>query len=199
MNMISFNSTVSSFREDRGGVRLFACDIQGVSNEKKWQRALSRRLLNIAVSETWGIERLEFEKTAGGKPYFPGGDRRFLSISHTATHVMVGVSDSELGVDIEAERPVRDGLAERLFSPEELRDLGFFGGWTVRESIFKLTGASSLYTLRLFVHGIDISCEVPGVKCRAYNDVAGCSAAAACYDGNFAPKIEIVPIKAIYP
>lgn len=180
-------------------MRLFVCDIRGVSNEKTWQRTLSRRLLNLAVFEAWGIERLEFEKTAAGKPYFAEEGSRFLSLSHTSTHVMAGVSDSELGVDIEAERPVRDRLAERLFSPEELRSFGFFGGWTARESIFKLTGESSLYTLRLFVRGGDISCELPGVKCRVYDDVAGCPAAAACYDGDFATKIEIVPIEAIYP
>jgi len=180
-------------------VKLFAADVRAAPDEKRWQRALAYRLLNHAVSKMWDIPRLEVLKTTAGAPYFANEPERHLSISHTSSHVLVGVSESKIGIDIEALRELRPGLDARLFKPSEIEEIGFFGGWTARESIFKLTGAGSLFSLRLFPEGDFVKSEAPGAVCRVYKNIPGCVAAAACYDRDFAPEIEIVPIDAIYP
>ena len=166
-------------------VRLFASAI----SEKKAQRELAYRLLHFAVSEMWGLDGLAVQKTAQGKPFFPGHPDKHMSISHTSTHILVGVSQSEIGVDIEAIREVKVGLCARLFEAEEIRGIGFFGGWTARESIFKLTGKSNLLSQRLYPDGKNVTCDLLGVQCRVYDEIDGCCCAVACYDGNFAPGI----------
>lgn len=55
---------------------------------------------------------------AHGKPFFRDSDLCF-SISHSASHVCVGFSDEELGVDLEEMRSVRMESLRRAFTAEE--------------------------------------------------------------------------------
>ena len=80
-----------------------------------------------------------------GKPRTEGG---FISLSHADERVAVAVSDTDVGCDIEAVKPVDPRLAERFFTPREAEDIAnsadkddlFFRYWTLKESFMKATG-----------------------------------------------------------
>jgi len=180
---------------ERFCVRLFAAAIADGRTGHDTALALLRR----AVREVWGCACPEIGKTAAGKPFFVGRPGMFCSISHTRTHVLVGLSSHPLGVDIETPRRLREGLRDRLFTPEEQRDFSFLEGWTLREAVYKLTGQGSLRTMRLAREGGEIVTPFPGVRCRVYADVPGCVASAACRRGQFPAHIEIVPADAFLP
>lgn len=177
-------------------MRLFAVELNTPLRRAE-ASVLARRLLAYAVKEVWDIPCPEIGRTESGKPFFIGETGKFFSLSHTKTCVLAGVSGHDLGVDAETLRPYEERMAARLFSPEMLRDFGYFGGWTLRESVFKLTGEGSLRTMDLRLEGGEIVPPAGGVKCRLYADVPGCAAAAACFQGVFPERIKIVDIACI--
>lgn len=76
-----------------------------------------------------------------GKPYtcvWP------VSISHSGNFVLVGISEKEIGVDIEVIKPFDRRLISRYFTKDEQdfikTDADFFKIWTVKEAYLKLTG-----------------------------------------------------------
>lgn len=73
----------------------------------------------------------------GEKPHFDKGDAKF-SLSHSHGVIMLGISHSEIGVDIEKIRPVNFQKFSFMDADDE-RD--FFRKWTERESYLKYTGA----------------------------------------------------------
>ena len=153
--------------------------------------AAAHALLRYAVQRTCGIPCPEIARTPAGKPYFIGTSVPYFSLSHTKTHVFAALSDHEIGVDIETRRSIDNRLRDRLFTPEEQREFDFFDGWTLREAVFKLTGAGGLMTMRLARTDSGIVTPFPGVRCLNYSDVPGCAAAVACREGDFPGKIEI--------
>ena len=85
----------------------------------------------------------------GGKPYVPGSPIRF-SISHSKGRVVVGFSESEIGVDIEEiKEKDHSNLYRRVLSENEAvrirsasdEKLSFFKLWSLKEAHLKLTGA----------------------------------------------------------
>jgi 4'-phosphopantetheinyl transferase len=115
-------------------------------------RGFLRRLLGYCVGEEPG--RLRFHYGAKGKPLAVEGARHLrFNLSHSQGLALYGVtSERELGVDIEALRPLADAenIALRFFSPWEsaaLRRLpesqrieGFFNCWTRKEAWLKAVG-----------------------------------------------------------
>jgi 4'-phosphopantetheinyl transferase len=105
---------------------------------------------------------LAFQETAKGKPRLapsPGGDGSApaasilsFNLSHSEGWVLVAVARREVGVDIQAHRPLRDlqGMAERVFSARELRQYaeladerrvdGFYRLWARKEAALKALG-----------------------------------------------------------
>ena len=160
--------------------------------------AAAYALLRYAVLCTRGIPCPEIARAPGGKPYFIGTSVPYFSLSHTKTHVLAALSDREIGVDIETRRDVTDALRDRLFTPEEQRGFDFFDGWTLREAVYKLTGEGGLMTMRLARTAAGIVTPFPDVRCRNYDDIPGCAAAVACRAGDFAEKIELVPLAAFF-
>lgn len=88
---------------------------------------------------------------SGGKPYLAEHSFQF-NLSHSGAYVLCGVSEQEIGVDIQR---IQGGeklhLAKRFFSPGECRALEdcedeeariqmFFRMWTRKEAYGKLTG-----------------------------------------------------------
>lgn len=90
-----------------------------------------------------------------GKPSLPGGPR--FSLSHSGERAVVAVcADRDVGVDVEALRPVGPGVAERVLSDEELagwrgavdRDRFLLEVWTRKEAVVKATGEGITRSLR---------------------------------------------------
>jgi 4'-phosphopantetheinyl transferase len=63
------------------------------------------------VADVYGAALPAVKKHRTGKPYFPDRPDIFFSLSHTSTHVLCAVASTPVGVDIEAIRPVRPGVA----------------------------------------------------------------------------------------
>jgi 4'-phosphopantetheinyl transferase len=110
-------------------------------------RILLGRYLNTAPAD------LAFTYGAKGKPALAGPARLQFNASHSADLALFAFTmDCELGVDIEAVRPMPDleDIARRFFSADETaelmalspgqRDQAFFLCWTRKEAYIKATG-----------------------------------------------------------
>ena len=96
-----------------------------------------------------------FARGEFGKPYLPGGIPFSLSHGGDLAVLAVGEEGTELGVDTESlERPWREAVAKRLFTPEEQlwfqgSSERFFRLWTRKEAVLKCRG-SGLSRLAVF-------------------------------------------------
>lgn len=106
---------------------------------------LARKLLLRAGA---GPEQLKFTRTSRGKPLCPASGLHF-SLSHSGFYVACVVAESEVGLDIEMLRPVRQELAHRVCTEAELAWLfpagtfdaaRFLALWTAKEAYLKFTG-----------------------------------------------------------
>jgi 4'-phosphopantetheinyl transferase len=94
-------------------------------------------------------EALRFQEGARGKPSLMPGPQ--FNLSHSGGVALLAVhSERPLGIDVEAPRPVEQGVADRVFSaaeradlaalPPELWQAGFLRGWTRKEAVVKALG-----------------------------------------------------------
>ena len=81
-----------------------------------------------------------------GKPYLKN-NKIFFSLSHSGEYVVLGISDCEIGIDIEKICPYDNSISNRFFTKEENdwlkkqgNDKAFYKLWTAKESVMKLTG-----------------------------------------------------------
>lgn len=98
-------------------------------------------------------DRIRLAYGESGKPRLaePGPlDLRF-NLSHSGTRAVLAVTRGrEVGIDIEALRPIEDAIAERFFAPGEVavlrslpvteREAAFFRCWTRKEAFIKALG-----------------------------------------------------------
>ena len=100
---------------------------------------------------------LDIDCAEGGKPCLRSGSL-FFNISHSGELAVCGVSDKELGVDIQTQDKCRTALARRFFQPNEQRaiacaddpDYEFTRLWTLKESFIKATGKGLAQPLNSF-------------------------------------------------
>lgn len=139
-----------------------------------------------------GINDFKTALSEHGKPYLPGRGDVFFNISHSGRMVIVGVSDREIGVDIEKVRHFNDSLKNYVFSEGDLRlselieekysfeaegevsssDIALTRLWTVKESIMKHSGLGiSLEPKKIRLKGIE---EGSGLTIIAQSDNYDC-------------------------
>lgn len=111
-----------------------------IQDVKKQREPLCAYLiLCLAVRQKYGWKELP-EVALGrlGKPFFPDCPEVHFNISHSSGAVLVGVSDKEIGVDIERIRPMGQRMMVRMarVSTEE----AFFQSWVRREARAKRSG-----------------------------------------------------------
>jgi 4'-phosphopantetheinyl transferase len=127
--------------------------------------AVGRGALRWVLARYLGMDPAALPLAYGpyGKPMLMGaGDLRF-NLSHSEGQALLGVARGvEIGVDIEAVRPLRDrdAVARRTFTagenralealPPALRDSGFFACWTRKEAVVKTTGIGFAFELDWF-------------------------------------------------
>ena len=115
-------------------------------------------MLRVVLGRTVGAPpgQLRFRAGARGKPSLAAPDAgptpRF-NLSHSGDVAVVAIADAELGVDVEAHRPVTNAerLATRFFSEGERRwlslqsegrrDAAFLSIWTCKEAYLKAIGS----------------------------------------------------------
>ena len=105
-------------------------------------------LLKKMLSEI-GIYDLTFKYGKYEKAYLANSPDIFFNLSHSRNYVACGVSDSEIGVDIEFNDPDIDlNIAKQYFFNEEYDAIinsdspsdEFFSYWVLKESYMKYTG-----------------------------------------------------------
>ena len=105
-----------------------------------------------------------------GKPYITNYEGIYFNISHCHEAVAIGVSNREIGIDIEGRRHFSDPLIERAFSEEEkaiIKDSDdpqkdFARIWTRKEAWFKCTGTGILmdHLKTTEVEARDAGCDI---------------------------------------
>lgn len=95
-------------------------------------------------------QELVIEKNQYGKPYFSGITTLHFNISHSGRYVLCGISDQEIGVDIEEIKGLHEEIAKRYFTKQEYESLKkldeneakklFYTYWTLKESYIKYQG-----------------------------------------------------------
>lgn len=171
-------------------MRIFISDVSELYSRGISGSEAVRALLSHAVRQVWDMDCPEIKKQANGKPYFHEQPDKHFSLSHSKSHVLVALSEYDVGADIETLRKIK-GEPKRLFSEEMLSDFGYFGGWTLRESVYKLCGRGNLREMNFSLRDGEIVSPFDGIRCRLYEG-EGFAASAAGTAGEFPDKIEIV-------
>ena len=81
-----------------------------------------------------------------GTPYLEDGP--YFSISHCKQGIVVAVSETPIGIDIEAIRPLNEGLVQKAMNPQEQAQIAaaenpaqeFIRLWTRKEAYVKMQG-----------------------------------------------------------
>lgn len=130
------------------------------TNEKDSAHEAAYRLLYRIVGRYLSMTETEAQEYMSdrvlinekGKPYLPQNEFYF-NISHCRDYVAAAVSDIPVGIDIEAERIVKDNVAVRVLSLMELDQVEFsdqmsiLAFWTLKESFYKRTGTGLVSTM----------------------------------------------------
>ena len=120
-------------------------------DEHRFRWGAARGTLREVLGSALGIAPADvvFRYGPHGKPFLEG--LRF-NISHSGGRALIGLSEVEVGADIELPRPRRtDDIARRFYAPGEVERLfriqdaearraEFFRLWTCKEAFLKMTG-----------------------------------------------------------
>lgn len=147
--------------------------VRGVDRDRF---TVARAFLRDVLARHLGTraDRVRISEQPAGKPVLEGEHLRF-NLSHSGDLALLAVSlDREIGVDLEALRPVRDAclLAERFFAPREVatlrsspaaeRDAAFLRCWTLKEAYVKGVGGGLSLPLDRFEVGWTLRTLDPG-------------------------------------
>ena len=141
------------------------------------------RLRQVLSSYTAvAAETLQFVYGASGKPQLSGiSGAPHFNLSHTGTLAALAVTANHpLGIDIEAERPLKEDIARRFFSesevaalaahPPDARIAAFYRCWTRKEAFIKATGDGLGFPLDAF--DVTLDAATPAMLTR----IEGCDA-----------------------
>ncbi|MDR2624585.1 MAG: 4'-phosphopantetheinyl transferase superfamily protein [Methanobrevibacter sp.] len=121
-----------------------------------------RILLKYTLSKL-GIDSYTITIDDNGKPYLENYPNIHFNISHSDKFVLVGVSDENIGLDIEKAQDLDyEGISKNFFhSIEHEYIIGsknpidtFFKIWTVKESYVKMKGAG-IANLKSFIYTLE--------------------------------------------
>lgn len=83
----------------------------------------------------------EIKYNSNNKPYKEGV---YFNGAHSNDYIVLAINDTEIGIDIEQVKPVKDNLIKRVFSQSDqskIKDYdSFFKYWTIKEAIVKADG-----------------------------------------------------------
>jgi 4'-phosphopantetheinyl transferase len=112
---------------------------------------------------------LAFATNEFGKPRLAGDGQIHFNLSHCEEQAVLAISDAELGIDLERERPIEHvDLAKRYFHPHEVTAItaprdeteqrrAFFLVWTLKEAVVKALGTGLSTPLDTFEVAIGTS------------------------------------------
>ena len=102
--------------------------------------------------------QVKYRTARGGKPYF-AKLRLYFNLSHSGDYCMCAVSDEEIGVDIQQQRPAEERkLAKRFFAEQELARVAV-SGRILKGAVMQMGKPGGKFFPALVMHalrGIDI-------------------------------------------
>ncbi len=114
------------------------------------QSEAAHELLKENLSKLYSVEKdkIEIKKDSLGCPYTDDLENAFISISHCEGMIACAVSDSRVGIDVEALSERRKRLEKRIFTENEIKiiddcedeNTAFFTLWTLKEAYLKAIG-----------------------------------------------------------
>lgn len=114
-------------------------------NRTTWLAAYA--LEAVLLQRCTGLRRdqLSLGLSPTGKPFLPGCPSCRYNLSHSGTAVLLGISDQEIGVDIETIRVLSPRVLRRCFTPAETEWCGQDAAkmtalWTQKEAYSKWSG-----------------------------------------------------------
>ena len=155
--------------------------------------ATAYSLLDFMFRREYGCDMPLIEKTPAGKPFFPNRADIHFSLSHSKTHVLCGLSDRLVGVDIESPRKLNNRIVAFFTSEEESTLFAPLELWVLKESYIKLIGGTlpSVKSIRFSRDGKQIITPEDSVISRLYS-IDGCTAAVCSHDAVCPDSIELI-------
>jgi len=137
--------------------------IETCKNQVDKVRSLGAGLLLRFALEQEGIHRFEVQTSPLGKPFLEEKIGLHFSLSHSGEYVLCGISDSNVGVDIQMikEKIKYRKIAQRFFTESEVEYIGkdnrsdysiqrFTDIWAIKESYLKYCGQGLRRSLDTF-------------------------------------------------
>lgn len=152
-------------------------------NKYQTEHKAGLKLLSYALSDYAGISMTEKELTADiqkethGKPFLKSHKNICYNISHCKDMVACGISDSPIGVDLEAIDSFLESILRRTLTPAEKdflnqmsvdeasRQEWFFRFWTLKESYIKHSGIGLTKPLTDFSFTFDLTQAPYAISC----------------------------------
>ena len=168
-------------------------------------QALLSAVSGLMLRNVLGItkdEQLSYNEH--GKPYLEHG--LCFSLSHSRKFAVLAVSEDEIGIDIEMNRDINEGIMNRCFLDDEaefakMSTKNYLRIWTAKEAVLKLLGTGFSFSPKNFsVFPFDGEHEINGVKMRFFCSKLGDVplTAAYCGDENDFVIRELLPEDLIY-
>lgn len=123
-----------------------------------------------------------------GKPFLKNGP--FFSISHSRRYAVLSVSNEQIGIDIEMNRDIDEGIINRCFTEDEgifarMSTENYLRIWTAKEAVLKLLGTGFSFSPKNFsVLPFDEEHEINGINMRFFVSTLGDAPLTAAYCGN---------------
>ena len=160
-------------------------------------------LLNQCLKEY----RIDIERIRYGEHGKPEVEGICFNLSHSQDMVVCAVSEMPVGCDIEMIGELKEGIAERFFTENEVRYLEQFQGnkkrdefyrlWTMKESYMKMTGEGMSLSLDCFEFIIEDGIMVlrDGILAECYLEeyqLPGYKLTVCAKENEFVPEVKYV-------
>ena len=125
----------------------FRRKIEKINNKEKAAASLGAyTLLSMALKKLGAFDEVQLLYTQNGKPYIKESNMCF-NLSHSKEYAACVIDDSEVGIDIEKVRKVKEDIAKRFFASAERDEIekmiccgcesAFISAWVLKESLIK--------------------------------------------------------------
>ncbi|MDR1467075.1 MAG: 4'-phosphopantetheinyl transferase superfamily protein [Oscillospiraceae bacterium] len=165
--------------------------------EKTMPKIVGKVLIKYIASRILNVSKnsLIFLKNPNGKPFLKDFPKFCFNISHTNNAVVIFVSRTCVGIDVERIRKINFKISDRFFHDEERKILSgsprkidtFFEIWTKKESHVKYYGEGFFNTFAAF----NVFCTKLKIKTFKNNGLC----ISICKGGNFEFNITEISLK----
>lgn len=164
-------------------------------------RSLLSEIVLLNGLTHYGVQELTYEYNAYKKPYLINSPVYF-NMSHSGDYVLCGISDEEIGVDVEMTKDIDLSCGKLVFCKNELQMMmdskdskkTFYGLWTKKESLIKAIGKGFF----MKVQAIDLSSKNYmnwRTKSFEYDD---CIVSLCTRDDEFPKTIDLLDYKTLW-